>query len=107
VAAVTDGLVHSGLSSMGPTKDGRLKPEIAAIGENAFSPTANTDGDGNPVTGNGYSHAGGPSLSAPAITGIVALMLEQYAQTFAVDLDLFPPLPSTMKAVLIQSAIGA
>jgi len=104
VAAVSDALVHSGFSSMGPTMDGRLKPEIAAIGENAFSPAANTDAKGNPVTGNGYSHAGGTSLSAPAITGIVALMLEQYAQTFGVDLDGSPPLPSTMKAVLIQSA---
>jgi subtilisin family serine protease len=105
VASVGDGLVHSRSSSMGPTMDGRLKPEIAAIGEYVFSVAANTDGEGNPVTGNGYASAGGTSISAPAVTGIVALMLEQYAETFAVDLDVSPPLPSTVKAVLIQSAI--
>lgn len=104
VAGVDKNLVHSFFSSMGPTSDGRLKPEVAAIGRSVFSVGANTDGDGNPVTGNGYRSKSGTSMSAPAVTGIVALMLQQYAQTFGVNLDTSPPLPSTIKAVLIQSA---
>jgi hypothetical protein len=43
-------------------------------------------------------------MAAPAVTGIVALMLQQYASTFGVNLDTAPPLPSTVKAVLVQSA---
>jgi hypothetical protein len=31
-------------------------------------------------------------------------MLQQYARTYGVDLDIAPPLPSTLKAVLIQTA---
>ncbi len=55
-------------SSSGPTFDGRLKPEIIAVG--------------HMVTGNDrtatYTQGSGTSLSAPAVVGMLALFTEQY-----------------------------
>ncbi len=104
VGSMDKSLVHSFFSSMGPTSDGRLKPDISGIGRSVTSVGADSDGNGNPATGNGYRVKSGTSMAAPALTGIVALMLEQYAATFAVNLDTNPPLPSTLKAILVQSA---
>lgn len=104
VGSMDKARVHSGFSSMGPTSDGRLKPDVTAVGQGVTSVGANTDGNGNAVTGNGYRVKSGTSMAAPAVTGIVALMLEQYAATFGVNLDTAPPLPSTLKAILVQSA---
>jgi uncharacterized repeat protein (TIGR01451 family) len=114
VASIIPGsLLHTPSSSMGPTMDGRLKPEISAIGATMQSTCADTsltpqglgcDGGPNPGPGNGYRGFGGTSAAAPVIAGIMALMLEQYANTFGVNLDVAPPLPSTSKAILIQTA---
>lgn len=84
----------SDFSSLGPTWDGRIKPEIVAPGDMVKS----TD------LGNCYRVAFGTSFSAPAITGGLCLLLEQYEITCEVDLDDSPPLPSTLKAILIQTA---
>ena len=87
-------------SSWGPTDDGRLKPTITASGcEN---------GDDNGITstdiGDTYSDKCGTSMATPGVAGIIALMLEQYRDTYASS-DEF--LPSTAKAILINSAIDA
>lgn len=71
-------------SSFGPTLDGRIKPDIAAPGSNVTSSISSfTDNDFTPVTtvdfmGNTYPFAkfSGTSMSAPAVTGVVALLLE-------------------------------
>jgi uncharacterized repeat protein (TIGR01451 family) len=94
-------------SSLGPTMDGRLKPEVVAVGSSVRSVRSRnqTDSDDNPLPGNGYISKGGTSMAAPAVTGIIALMLEQYAETFGIDLDDSAPLPSTSKAILAQTAV--
>lgn len=46
----------------------------------------------------------GTSESAPAVTGAVGLLLQQFRDAQGLDLDVNPPLPSTVKAVLIQTA---
>ena len=94
LASYTDHLKD--LSSLGPTWDSRIKPELVAPGDHI-----RTTKFGN----NCYSWAeSGTSMSAPAVTGVLALILQQYAITYGVDLDQDPPYPSTLKAILIQTA---
>jgi len=66
VAAVTASGTRASFSSVGPTADGRLKPDVAAQGVSVV--VANTSG--------GYSTSNGTSFSAPMVTGIVAQLLQ-------------------------------
>jgi len=127
VASVDNNRVHAFDSGLGPTMDGRLKPDVSAMGDSnlrfatlnacgagvLFGGVCATGGDtdgnpnppANPVPGNDYEPKRGTSMAAPVVTGIIALMLEQYAATFfGVNLDTRPPLPSTLKAILVQTA---
>ncbi len=56
--------------SKGPTKDGRIKPEITAIGRNVFST----------VPFNVYGSNSGTSMACPQVTGSLALLIERYRQ---------------------------
>lgn len=55
-------------SGRGPTQDGRIKPEITAIGSEVFSAAAGSTGE--------YVGITGTSQSAPLVTGAIALLLE-------------------------------
>ena len=59
-------------SSTGPTMDGRVKPEIVVNGNNIVST----------VPFDSYNVKGGTSQAAPAITGILALMVQRYKQLY-------------------------
>jgi hypothetical protein len=65
----TNDLIGGG-SSRGPVKDGRLKPEIVAGGIDIMSNSVN----------NTYGIISGTSMSAPAVTGSLALLYERYRQ---------------------------
>lgn len=55
-------------SSRGPSADGRIKPEVVAMGVNVFSV--------DPGTYGGYARFSGTSLATPLVTGVCAQVLE-------------------------------
>ncbi len=81
----------SGFSSRGPTWDGRLKPDVMGIGCEW-----STDHDSQ-----GYVGKCGTSMASPSVAGVAALVTQQYHETFPTA---GRPRPSTLKAVLIQTA---
>jgi hypothetical protein len=63
------GIVAS-FSSHGPTADGRIKPDVMAMGRSVFLATFS-----NPTT---YTRSNGTSFSTPLTAGLVALLLEAH-----------------------------
>ncbi|MEY9387535.1 hypothetical protein ABIF93_005792 [Bradyrhizobium japonicum] len=59
----------SSFSSAGPTRDGRQKPEVSAPGEFVVAAKSGS--------GDGATRKSGTSMSAPAVTGLIALMLAE------------------------------
>lgn len=68
-------VVMSTFSSWGPTDDGRIKPDLSAIGVDVFSALSG----GVSV----YGLLSGTSMSAPNTTGSLALLQEYYAQLYS------------------------
>jgi len=66
VGAVTSSGTIAGFSSYGPSYDGRVKPEVVAMGVNVRCAG----------TGGGYTYKSGTSLSCPLIAGSAALILQ-------------------------------
>jgi len=90
--ADTDNL--SDFSSMGPTLDGRLKPDVAAPGCKSSAGITTT------YTSNNYNSSYcGTSFSCPAVSGCVAVLQEDFIDKFGGE-----AWPSTVKALLIQGA---
>ncbi len=79
VANITTTEGISGSSSFGPVHDGRVKPEISAMGTNVLSTYT-------PL--NTYGTISGTSMSTPGITGTVALLAQRYKQLNA---NVLPP----------------
>ena len=69
VGAVTASGATTWFSSPGPTADGRIKPDVAARGQD--NPVA------DPNDGHGYLTASGTSFSGPLVAGVAALVLER------------------------------
>ena len=63
-------------SGMGPTRDGRMKPEITAPGANIVAARASNIRESYSDPDNYHKIWYGTSLSAPHVTGVVALMLQ-------------------------------
>lgn len=66
-------------SSLGPTVDGRIQPEIVAPGQNVASAAPDYYDGWSPRVGDGkYTVSSGTSMSCPAVSGAVALYLEKF-----------------------------
>ena len=59
-------------SSRGPVNDGRIKPEICALGDAVASSVGPTE--------YGYDFAWGTSMASPAVAGGIALLVQRYKQ---------------------------
>jgi subtilisin family serine protease len=90
VGATTDADAMTTFSSWGPTDDGRIKPDVCAPGSNIYST----------LPGNTYGSMSGTSMATPITSGCVALMLQQMNMSYPG----LVPLPSTVKALLINTA---
>jgi subtilisin family serine protease len=90
VGAVTSLGERTDFSSVGPTADGRIKPDVAAqgLGVTVASPSFVT----------AYGRAAGTSFSCPLTAGVVALVLQAHP-TYTVDQVL-----SVMRATAGQAA---
>jgi len=81
-------------SGAGPTLDGRIKPEIVAVG----GTSANQIQSANSNQASGYTTMNGTSMATPLVAGAVALLFEAYnAQGHTLNQD-------TIKALLVQNA---
>ena len=91
-------------SSKGPTFDGRIKPDVMAPGSHSWNATTDTTTDiwSTQLGTNGYTGKSGTSMAAPATTGVLALMLEQWHNSYGTGSH---ALPATLKAILVNTAI--
>jgi len=76
VGAVNINEEHAGFSSIGPTYDGRVKPDVAAMGEDAVL----VHPFGNIVTGNGTS------FSSPIIAAAATALWAEFPQASAEEI---------------------
>ena len=83
----------SSFSSWGPTDDGRIKPDVMAIGTSMFSTSNSSD--------KGYTTLSGTSMSSPQAAGSLFLIQQLYNR---LNNNRFM-LASTLKAVAIHTAL--
>lgn len=70
VGAVDAAGRRTAFSSIGPTFDGRIKPDVMAMGEGVYTV--------DPLSMDDYLRSDGTSFSAPLVAGVAALLLEAY-----------------------------
>ncbi len=70
VGAVDASGRRAAFSSLGPTYDGRIKPDVMAMGQRVYTV--------DPSSVTGYTRGDGTSFSAPLVAGVAALLLEAF-----------------------------
>jgi subtilase family protein len=95
-------------SSCGPTKDGRIKPEITVPGSNIVS----ARNDGNSGTNNCSTLTlSGTSMASPGAAGLTALIRQYYTDGWyptgsKVSTNGFTPSGALLRATLVNSAVN-
>ena len=90
------------MSSLGPTWDGRIKPDVMAPGHRIVSTIPFKEGA---VIKCCYDEKSGTSMAAAFVSGVAALMYQKFQKQTGVSLDVYSMRNSTVKALLIHSAI--
>jgi subtilisin-like proprotein convertase family protein len=72
IGATEDDGALAPFSSRGPTNDGRVKPDLSANGSQLYST----------LPGQGYGSMSGTSMSAPSVSGMMAMLSELYTRTY-------------------------
>ena len=83
----------SSFSSWGPVDDGRIKPDIVANGIGLYSSYSSAD--------DAYSSSSGTSMSAPATTGSLALLIQHYENVKGASSVMRS---ATLKALVLHTA---
>ena len=108
VGAVDDVGDLAGFSSVGPTSDGRIKPDVVAMGMGVYCADS-----GSP---DAYQFRSGTSFSAPLVAGVCALLLEIHPEWGPVEVadalrstarDLGPSGPDTLYGWGLVDALAA
>ncbi len=92
VANLTRTDVLAGSSSRGPSEDGRIKPDIAAVGTSVYSTT-------DLPSPNSYTNKTGTSMSCPGVSGTLATLYEAFRDKHGVD-----PHTSLLKGIALNTA---
>lgn len=90
----SNSVVRASFSSCGPTAEGRIKPDISADGVNIYSTFATNN--------HSYGLDSGTSMSAPAVTGALGMLLDLYQRLYGSNAT--PMLSSTLKGVVLHTA---
>lgn len=83
----TDNIATS--SSRGPAHDGRIKPDVSAVGTNVYST----------IDVNDYDFKTGTSMSCPGTSGSLAQLYHAYKETYGVE-----PEAGLMKSIMMNTA---
>lgn len=85
----TDATANS--SSRGPAADGRIKPDLSAVGTSVFSTT-------DLPQPNSYALKTGTSMACPGVSGTLATLYQAYNETYTAE-----PHAGLMKAILMNT----
>jgi hypothetical protein len=103
--ATNASIVLAPFSGCGPTDDGRIKPEVVAVGQ--YNPNLRNFGivTASNLTTTSFVQASGTSFAAPAVTAAFGLAMQRRNQLFPnLDPDLDAWRGSTWRALAIHTA---
>jgi serine protease AprX len=95
VGASDDSDNMAGFSSIGPTPDGRAKPDVVAPGVEIGSARASGTSMGSPIDAN-WTNSDGTSMACPHVAGVAALILDKNGAVT----------PANVKSTLMATAVN-
>ncbi|MDF1576545.1 MAG: S8 family serine peptidase [Bacteroidales bacterium] len=89
-----ENVMITSFSAFGPTDDGRIKPDLVANGDRLFSAYSESDED--------YRNSSGTSMSAPNVSGSLALIQQHHADLYGSYLN-----AASLKGLVLHTADDA